>query len=93
MFNSESWKYDVNQPWAHLITALNPRDLTTDSLDDLFIQVGTVRQADKKLEYIRWIEGRGKKRTDGVDKQVNIPTSWNTKLLKTLKEEEDLTMH
>lgn len=62
MFNSESWKYDVNQPWAHLITALNPRDLATDSLDDLFIQVGTVRQADKKLEYIRWIEGRGEKK-------------------------------
>lgn len=37
---------------------------------------------------------RGKeKRTDGVDKQVNMPMSWNTKLLKTLKEVEDLIMH
>lgn len=56
MLISESWKYDVNQPWAHLITALNPRDLPTDSRDDLFIQVAAARQADQKLEYIRRIQ-------------------------------------
>lgn len=61
MFISESWKYDVNQPWAHLITALNPRGLPTDSLDDLFIQVATARQADQKLEYIRRIQVGKKK--------------------------------
>lgn len=61
MFISESWKYDVNQPWAYLITALNPRDLPTDSLDDLFIQVATARHADQKLEYIRRMQVGKKK--------------------------------